>query len=182
MSLNELMTQAYTKPTVVDRVGDTWTTEDYQRTAITRKTVRHPTYMFEFQLGTEFYSFSPTDANVGNWLGRAVQGLNRVAGLQADWDSYGALTVSQPTLEVAFAVLAEIMKGHSTLPQIGASVEGGVEFEWHQPGVGLEIGVRAPTMIHAYFYDDDQPDEEWEDDLKLDNISLLEPYVGRFAS
>ncbi|MCH9049905.1 MAG: hypothetical protein IIA72_02300 [Proteobacteria bacterium] len=182
MSLNELMTEADTKPTVHDRVDDIWTTEFYQKTAIIREIVRHPTYRFKFQLGTEVCSFSPTDPNVGSWLEQAVQELNRVAGLQADWDSYGASPVSQLTLEDAFVVLAELMKGHSTLPQIGASVAGGVELEWHQPGVGLEIEVRTPTMIHAYFYDDDQPDEEWEGDLKLDNIFMLEPYVGRFAS
>ena len=80
------------------------------------------------------------------------------------------------------------MEGQSILPQISASVDGGVEFEWHAPGIGLEIEVRNPSMVYAYFYDDDRPNDEWEDDVPWRDDVLwrdddrLRKYISRVTA
>ena len=102
--------------------------------------------------------------------------------MPVNWDSYGAKKVDQQTLEGAIEVLFHLMEGQSVLPQISASVDGGVEFEWHAPGIGLEIEVRASSMVHAYFYDDDRPIDEWEDDVLWRDDVRLRAYIDRVTA
>ena len=180
MQVNQLLTQEETAPTGLGTVGDTWTADQYQ-TAETVRLVNSPVHPPRIRIGTTDFEYRLSNSDALGWLALAVAELNRVFSLPADWDSYGAVPVNQQTLAGAFIVLIDLMEGRSTLPKISASVAGGVEFEWHQPGLGLEIEVRAPSMIHAYFYDDDNPNAEWEDDVAPDHVILLGPFIDQVA-
>ena len=60
--------------------------------------------------------------------------------------------------------------------------DGGVELEWHAPGIGLEIEVRHPSMVHAYFYDNNRPIDEWEDDVLWRDYVELRAYIDRVTA
>ena len=181
MPLSQLMTQTDTTPTMFAGADETWATEDY-RTTSTRGETGDPSYGFVLRIGTVHYVFSLADPNVQSWLESSVQELNRIAGLRADWDSYGALPVNENTLKCAFDVLVKLMAGRSRGPQIGASVGGGVTLEWHRPGSGLEVRIEGPSRVHAYFYDDNHLDDAWEDDVGWNYPAVLEPYIDRLTA
>ena len=154
----------------------------YDRASVDNWSVPTPPVSFAVSIGTSNYVLQAVGPDVGEWLAQAAQGLNQVANLPVNWDSYGAKKVDQRTLEDAFAVLAHLMEGQSILPQISASVDGGVEFEWHAPGIGLEIEIRDTPMVHAYFYDDDRPNDEWEDDVLWRDDDRLRKYISRVTA
>ena len=141
-----------------------------------------PIYSFAVSIGTRTLRWKSSDPDVGEWRVQAEQELNRVANLPVNWDSYGAKKVDQRTLEGATEVLVHLMEGQSVLPQISASVDGGVEFEWHASGIGLEIEVRDPSIVHAYFYDDARPTDEWEDDVQWRDDVRLRAYIDRVTA
>lgn len=141
-----------------------------------------PFFFFIVSIGTRDLHLETPNSDVGEWLAQAAQELNQVANLPVNWDSYGAKNVDQRTLEGATEVLLHLMERQSVLPQISASVDGGVEFEWHAPGIGLEIEVRGPSMVHAYFYDDDRPIDEWEDDVLWRDDVRLRACIGRVTA
>jgi hypothetical protein len=83
-------------------------------------------------------------------LARTMQRLDELSRLERDWDSYGGL----PPSEVAIATARRLISAVATrVTPGGANVEpfftapvptGGVQFEWAQPGVELEIEI-GPT-------------------------------------
>lgn len=141
-----------------------------------------PIFHFTVSIGARNFHLETDNPDVRNWLAQAANELNRIANLPVNWDSYGAMKVNQLTLESATEVLVHLMGGQSVLPHITASVNGGVELEWHGPGMGLEIEVRDPSMVHAYFYDDDRPNDEWEDDVSWRDDVKLRAYIDRVTA
>ena len=70
--------------------------------------------------------------------------LVELSGLEADWDSYGALRVSPRALAAAGAIIDQVVArtGEHGVPRdIMPIADGGVALEWRSPG--LELGLNA---------------------------------------
>lgn len=65
------------------------------------------------------------------------QKLRSFLRLESGWDSYGARTVSPRALETALAFLAH-MAGRPR-PSIVPTVRGGIQFEWHNGPIDVEL-------------------------------------------
>ncbi len=135
---------------------------------------------YQVKFGRSTVRFETNYLEVPGWLLGAVADLNRVAELPADWDSYGALPIDQRTLEHALYVIVSLMDDDSPPPQIGATVRGGVEFEWHSDDKDLEIQVEGPFQVYGYFCHE-KADEEWEEEIGID-LDRLKPYLRRIPS
>lgn len=133
-------------------------------------------HSFRVRLGRATVRIDTTRHTLPDWLLEVVRDLNRIVLLPPNWDSYGALPIDQPTLEHALHVIVKIMDDDIPLPQVGATVRGGVEFEWHIDGKDLEIQVGRPFEVHAYFHDEQKPEDEWEEDIGV-NLDVLETYI-----
>ena len=134
---------------------------------------------FQIRIGRSNVRIETSFPGVPDWLTGVVTELNRVANLPPNWDSYGALAVGQRTLEHAFHVVVALMDVRNPVPQVGATVKGGVEFEWHSDGRDLEIQVEGPLQVHAYFYDENVA-EEWEDEIDIE-LDRIKPYLDRLS-
>ena len=90
-----------------------------------------------------------------------IEEFNRIARLPHDWNSYGASPVDQNTLKYAFGVLLELdCLTPAKRPQISATVNGGVAFDWHRRKRGLELEILAPYRMSYFFYDEETEAEE----------------------
>ena len=69
------------------------------------------------------------------------------------WDSYTAPPLREDTKRFALQLLNEILRPETPLPQVIPSSVGGVQFEWHEKDVDLELHVTAPFEITVWFYD-----------------------------
>ncbi len=136
---------------------------------------------FHVRLGCAVVRIETDLLTLPDWLVSLLRDLNSIAFLPPDWDSYGALPITQQILEHAFDVIVKLMDEDTPLPEVGATVRGGVEFEWHIDGKDLEVQVESPFKVHAYFYDQQKPEDEWEEDIGV-NLSVLEPYIHRLTA
>ena len=135
---------------------------------------------YELHLGRDEVRLETSAGALPGWVHGIARGLNRVAGLPENWDSYGALPVSQRVLRRALDVALKVMEDRYPEPQVGATVKGGVSFEWHRSGRSLEIEIEGASSVHAYYFDEFDPSADWEAELDGD-LAQLAPYMKRLV-
>ncbi len=77
--------------------------------------------------------------------------------MQPGWDSYGAPRIGWDTGMFALSILNDVMRTRTPIPQVVPSGAGGVQIEWHQKGVDLELHITAPYECELWFQDHRQP-------------------------
>ena len=106
--------------------------------------------------------------------------LARLCGLEDDWDEYGSPAPDDSTLRASLRVLHRIMARATSPPSVGATTDGGVQFEWHQGGWDIEVEVQPGGNAIAWGQEVDGPGsfygpiDDCADDLAhtLSKISL----------
>jgi hypothetical protein len=91
------------------------------------------------------------------WQVEIVSALAKFAKLQAGWDSYGAPPVNRDAGHFVLEILQGIMRPQTPIPQIIPSSVGGVQLEWHEKGIDLELHVTAPYKFEFWFQDHQDP-------------------------
>jgi hypothetical protein len=82
-----------------------------------------------------------------------VQALVRLVKMPAGWDSYNAPPVTRDAGHFALEILQSVMRPRTPLPQVIPSAAGGVQLEWHEKGVDLELHITAPYQWELWFRD-----------------------------
>lgn len=110
------------------------------------------------------------------WQIEVQERLLEYVKLPRGWDSYGALPVTWEAGMFALSVLNEVMRNRTPIPQVVPSSAGGVQLEWHEKGVDLELHVTAPYRCELWFQDHQDPtDAPTNLDLTDDYSALLKP-------
>jgi hypothetical protein len=86
------------------------------------------------------------------WLGRVKSPLRDLAQLPANWDSYGASPVDPRVLPIAETLIEWFAVDDMPPPDLFATVEGGVQMEWHIRRANVEIEI-TPDGTSIYFHD-----------------------------
>jgi hypothetical protein len=105
------------------------------------------------------------------WLKSAIQTLNELLSLPANWDSYGARPIDPTTAIFSLKLLSEVMSPNVPVPLVVPTNRGGVQLEWHTRGIDLEIEVQQPERI-SVCYEDHRLEDEWEEELTSDLTRL----------
>jgi hypothetical protein len=79
---------------------------------------------------------------------------------QVGWDSYNAPPLRHDTAGFALSVLNSIMNTRTPLPQVAPSSVGGVQLEWHEKGIDLELHIIAPYDCEVWFRDNQDPNSQ----------------------
>jgi hypothetical protein len=101
------------------------------------------------------------------WVQPTVANLLAMFELEPNWDSYQAAPVEKKSIESAVSLLLATMDQDSPPPAVVPTSVGGVQLEWHQGGVDLEIEVRPTGSAHVYSRDR-QSGAEWEGEIPSD--------------
>ena len=72
------------------------------------------------------------------------------------WDSYDAPAVKRDAGLFAIEILHNLMRARSPIPYVVPSSVGGVQLEWHEKDIDLEIHVVAPYRCEVWFHDHEQ--------------------------
>jgi hypothetical protein len=64
---------------------------------------------------------------------------------------YRAPHIGFDTGMFALIVLNDVMRTHTPIPQVVPSGTGGVQLEWHQKGIDLELYIAAPYQCELWF-------------------------------
>jgi hypothetical protein len=86
------------------------------------------------------------------------QRLLTYAKLPHGWDTYNAPAIGWDAGLFALSVLNDFMRPRTPVPQVVPSTAGGVQLEWHQKGVDLELHITGPYRCELWFKDHRTPD------------------------
>jgi len=108
------------------------------------------------------------------WLPDVLRRLQQLSRSPFGWDGEGGTPLQPGALEASAVVLAEIMAEQSLPPQLVLTHEGGLQLEWHERGVDLEVEVRPSGEVEV-LCTDRRSGEEWDGPLLLvlDRVRLL---------
>jgi hypothetical protein len=87
------------------------------------------------------------------WERDIVATLCRFLELPDGWDSYAGKPLRHDTGMFALQVLSSIMNESVPLPSIVPVASGGVQFEWHQNQLDIELFIAAPYECELSVYD-----------------------------
>jgi hypothetical protein len=92
------------------------------------------------------------------------------------WDTYNAQPVGWDAGMFALSILHDVMQVRTPIPQVVPSSAGGIQLEWHQKGIDLELHVTGPYQCELWFQDHHHPDDPPVSlELTDDFSSLLRP-------
>lgn len=111
------------------------------------------------------------------WQIEVQKKLFEFVNLKKGWDSYDAPSLRRDAGFFALEVLNNVMRPRTPPPQVVPSGVGGVQFEWHQCDMDIELHVTAP--YHCEFWCEDrrtgeQISEELTTDFSLPRQALNE--------
>lgn len=112
------------------------------------------------------------------WQIEVQSHLLKYAKMQNGWDSYGAPAVRWDAAMFALSVLNDVMRARTPIPQVVPSAAGGVQLEWHQKGIDLELHITAPYQCELWFQDHQQPNDQPVSLELTDNFSALVRPIG----
>src|SRR5713101_2127322 len=73
------------------------------------------------------------------WLTPTILRAGKLLSLPHDWDRQGAPRIDSTTIQIAIDALNLIMSPNTSLPQWTPTQRSGVQLDWHENGVDLEI-------------------------------------------
>jgi len=85
------------------------------------------------------------------WLSQTVSELVRLLWLPKDWNSDNSELINTKAIEKILALLLTILEPDSTPPVVVPTTRGGVQVEWHQNGIDLEIEAFNSSKLEYYF-------------------------------
>jgi hypothetical protein len=106
------------------------------------------------------------------WFESAVGRVNEFLRLPENWDGYGARTVKLDWVVEALRLALEIIRSDTPPPSFGPTTSGGIQFEWHENEIDLEVEVESLSEF-AVYYLNDRTGEERELTLRHDLRDLV---------
>jgi hypothetical protein len=107
------------------------------------------------------------------WQIEVQKHLLKYVKMEPGWDSYGAPRIGWDAGMFALSILNDVMRTRTPIPQVVPSGAGGVQIEWHQKGVDLELHITAPYQCELWFHDHHQPHQPPLSLDLTDNFSAL---------
>jgi hypothetical protein len=110
------------------------------------------------------------------WITSVVESVQALRRLPENWDSYGARPLATKSIENLMYLLWQGIQLDVTAPSVVPTVRGGIQLEWHQQGIDLEIEI-PPSGRLLVSYEDIETGRDWEGEINLwDNVlpSFLE--------
>lgn len=96
----------------------------------------------------------PADHDAGgSWQAKVLDRLVAILHMPPNWDGYGAPAVSREAAMFALEVLQRTMQPGTPAPQVVPSSVGGVQLEWHEKDIDLELHIPAPFDCELWFED-----------------------------
>ena len=97
------------------------------------------------------------------WLRPTITRAGSLLSLPSNWDRFGAPPIEATAIQNAIDTLGLFMSDLSSLPQWTPTRNGGVQLDWHEHGIDLEIAFeRDSPEGYVVFADHENPAGEWD--------------------
>ena len=94
---------------------------------------------------------SESDVGSAKWLNQTIVALVRLIWLPRDWNSDNPKRIKPKTVERIIALLLSILDPDSTSPMVVPTTQGGIQVEWHQNEIDLEIEAESSGKLEFFF-------------------------------
>jgi len=112
------------------------------------------------------------------WLNQTVPELVRLLWLPKGWNSDNPEQINPRAIEKILTLLLAILEPDSPPPIVVPTTRGGVQVEWHQNGIDLEIESFNSSKLEYYFSDSkDEKEGTIEDDP-----AILKQFTSRLKT
>lgn len=88
--------------------------------------------------------------NSASSLSASVEAINTLLSLPPGWDTYGALAPSVEAAKKAISILRSLARAGGRMPAIVPTSTGGIQLEWHNSGVDVEIEIEQNGAVSAF--------------------------------
>jgi hypothetical protein len=86
-------------------------------------------------------------SEIPTWYVQALETVERLARLSANWDGYGSLDIQLPAKTAALELMPVLSLYRAEAPHIAPVSGGGLQFEWDFEGRQLEVEIRPTGEI-----------------------------------
>jgi hypothetical protein len=97
----------------------------------------------------------PTSDEDATWKRDLAKRLAEFMTLPEDWDSHGAPQLSFEIFFAALKNLESMMTPETLLPDVVPTVRGGIQIEWHDRGIDVEVEVEPDKPVGVYIAEAD---------------------------
>jgi hypothetical protein len=126
--------------------------------------------------GVEF----PPLPTIPVWISPLVEQLEAILGLPEGWNSYGAARIDGKTAVRAVRLLLKVAGLTTPAPSVVPTPSGGVQLEWHERDIDLEVELTPQGQVSMH-YADDLTGEDWDEDI-THNLSPLARVLTELTS
>ena len=114
------------------------------------------------------------------WVPKIIPSLETLLNLPDDSKPYDAARVSPENVIATILLLTTLLKDRTKLPSIVPTSRGTIDLEWHTRGIDLVVRVASASEVQVSFEDLDTG-EEWDRDLRVSNLTPLQPIITRLS-
>jgi hypothetical protein len=114
------------------------------------------------------------------WQAVVGERLEKLRTLPAGWDGYRAPALKQDVFSFAAVLLDEIMQPQTSPPQVVPSSVGGLQIEWHEKDIDIEIHIEAPYRC-TIWYENHRSGQIIDDEFTADFSILTAPVAALSA-
>lgn len=107
-----------------------------------------------------------------NWLPDILNRLVGLVRLPRGWDGHDGQPVKIDVASFAIQFILETSEPNISAPQIVPLSYGGIQLEWHEHGIDLEIEIQAPNKTFVSFKDH-RTGEEFESEFSTDYAEVM---------
>jgi hypothetical protein len=93
------------------------------------------------------------------WLGEVIKKAGELLHLKPNWNSYGGKPIQKKAMAAALAFLERMMQAPTPRPQMVPTSQGGVQLEWHERGIDIEIEFYPDESVGIAFEDEELKQE-----------------------
>jgi hypothetical protein len=117
------------------------------------------------------------------WLEPSIRRAATLLSLPQNWDHQGAPPIDHKTVQIALDSLSLFMCPNGSLPQWTPTQRAGVQLDWHENGVDLEIAFEPGEPAgYAVFSDLETPENEWDGPVEKHLDRLRGIFESRLTS
>ena len=136
----------------------------------------HRTVMSKYEgwiLGyNEGHEYKVFLSEIPDWLDLFVTKIEPLIQLQPNWDSYGAKAIEFQSVLNAIKLFLSIESLSNCFPAIVPTVNGGLQAEWHDSDVDIEVDIDPNGRIHYIAERTGQDVQEFVGSVDSDRVSL----------
>lgn len=111
-----------------------------------------------------------------SWFSEVVKEVVELTQLSEGWDSYGGQSPSHQVASRTVRFLGTLTQHEIPRPQLTPTSRGGIQLEWHQQEMDLEVEIVSPVRARLWF--EDLTTGEMAEREFLNDFSPLAAYIS----